>query len=204
MRTIFLVGEPACGKTALMLQLLQRLGLPGETLVEGEASGVAYPETMVFVPGIYNGHPFAGTDRLALHTQPQMIRLLDSLHATECEDEATQWTVLLEGDRYATPSFCKAAAARGPLTLVYLEVPEPELQRRREQRGSNQNPIWIKGRKTKLRNLGALFPPIHVLNGDLAGQEFALHMLEHLLDSCECREIPSRRILTAALPVAAK
>lgn len=62
--------------------------------------------------------------------------------------------VLGEGDRLGYPGFLTEARALGySVELVYLDVPDDECERRRQARGTEQNPSWVKGRVTKARNL---------------------------------------------------
>lgn len=136
---VYLVGEPGVGKTTVMNELSShydvgpavrlRGQLWGEPLTGGGASGVRLGRTR---------GTFSGTDALGMSVNPDAV-------AWAAEDTLPA-IVFGEGARLANEKFLFTLAMRAK-TLVVLLTAANAAERRRE-RGSDQNPTWIKGRAT--------------------------------------------------------
>lgn len=146
MKTVALIGEPGSGKTTLFRWLLK--DLPSRTdfaygLLKGECMVVK--DRMVYVLGSYKGETFDGTDRLSMAVQKDALKFIQTLQETD--------VLLFEGDRLGNEKFFEACKALGPFHLFFLDTAEATLEIRRKERGSNQDPTWLKGRQTKVNRL---------------------------------------------------
>lgn len=149
MRTLFIIGAPGCGKSSLVLKMLQSFG----TYTTHRYSLLDYMEFAdLIVLGKYNsGDVFGGTDKLSNAVIDDAERFL----------EVNRKPILLEGDRLANTRFIDRCKALGELRLVTLKLNAALLQERRESRafeyGKTQNPTWLAGRTSKVNNLQRLF-----------------------------------------------
>lgn len=156
----YLIGLPGSGKSTLMAAL--GAGVPTSWMTRPFAHALYTGPDGAPVHGAQLGGPhpaFPGTDRLSMGVQLSAVSWV-----------ATRPAPLLvgEGDRLATVGFLDAfAAACDHFDLVVLSVPEELAAARRQARGSNQKPSWVKGRITKVTNLLAHRPHV-VLNGATA------------------------------------
>lgn len=159
MKTLAIVGPPAVGKTSLMRQLMQELG---GIRASGRFGLLDFTGVMedkhIFVLGKYeDGEIFAGTDRLSHSVVTD---------AKEFVKEASDNDVIIfEGDRLANASFLTACKQRAnglaDFRLVLLTSNPALLKERRDARafeyGKQQNPTWLAGRDSKVRNLRTQF-----------------------------------------------
>lgn len=149
MRILFIIGDPGCGKSSLVLKMLQSFG----SYTAHRYGLLDYMEfSDVIVLGKYNsGDLFGGTDKLSNAVIDDAERFL----------EVNRKLILLEGDRLANTRFIDRCKALGELRLVTLKLNAALLQERREARafeyGKTQNPTWLAGRESKVRNLQRLF-----------------------------------------------
>jgi hypothetical protein len=137
---LYLVGEPGVGKTTIL-----RAALAGAEPItfDKPVPHSRYPGGLIYI-GRERG-TFSGTDALGMAIQPQVVKWLETLDAP---------AVVAEGDRLGNSRFIKAAQDRGwTVTLAMISAPDDVITERRAQRGSNQNPSWLEGRRTKVHNL---------------------------------------------------
>lgn len=153
-KTIGIGGEPATGKTSLMVQIVTALGQSRE-LKYKLIKGSFFDDHKVALLGIYDGSLFAGTDRLSMAALPDAIAFLNKLAAKPSYDG---WTVLFEGDRLFSGKFFDAALSLGKLELFLLTCDEETLKKRHCDRGDTQTASWLKGRQTKYAKLYAQYP----------------------------------------------
>lgn len=149
MRILFIIGAPGCGKSSLVLRMLESFGAY-TTHRYGLLDYMEFEDFIVL--GKYNsGDLFGGTDKLSNAVIDDAERFL-----TKCEKP-----ILLEGDRLANTRFIDRCKALGELRLVTLKLNAALLQERREARafeyGKKQNPTWLAGRESKVNNLQRLF-----------------------------------------------
>lgn len=161
-KTVGIGGEPATGKTSLMVQILSTLGASRTLSYKKLVKGHFYDDAKVVVIGVYDGSLFAGTDRLSMAVLPEAIAFLNQLASRPAYDG---WTVLFEGDRLFNAKLFDAAQKLGELTLFLLSASDEELEKRHGDRKDNQNPTWLAGRRTKYKNLQGQYP-IKVLPND--------------------------------------
>ena len=149
MRVVGVGGEPASGKSELILAVLPALGPPRPfawRAVRGEVRGG------VLVLGVYDGKPFPGTDRLSTTVQADAIRLLGGLVSLKA--------ILFEGDRLFNATYMAACLAADPASrFLILDPGATELERRRAARPRLMSEPFLKGRRTKYRRIAAAYPP---------------------------------------------
>jgi len=138
---LYIIGEPGVGKSTLMAELVK--GRRRRLMTKPFAHTV-YEGGLVQL-GRERSTGFSGTDALSMSVSPQAIAALES----------GAWPrVLGEGDRLAHAKFFDAAKAAGyDLEVILLEAPKFVLTKRRQARGSNQDPTWLQGRATKVQNV---------------------------------------------------
>lgn len=195
-RVVQVLGEPATGKTTLMRSILAELG-PADGEVKNNigpdgrhfnyARGTRYPRSRAIVMGIYDGKRTDGTDRLGLNTQPPMIQLLTMLAQ---DSEYDEWTVLIEGDRFANLSFVRALRAICPAAYVMLTATQSVLNARHIGRGDTQTEVWLAGRRTKMQSLLSETDPLILLSASMTHLLKNAHTLLHLIGDCNCETPP--------------
>lgn len=179
---VYLIGAPGTGKTTLARSLLGfpeprpgKLPLPSHYRLIGKPKWTVTARSeevmatggSICAAGHYTGATFDGGDTVSY---------------TGALDAMAYWTehflklrllTLLDGDRFSNSSVLDYLVNHPLSPLIRVLgvhlVASPELlAARRSQRGSNQNPIWMKGRETKARNfamkLGACELPVLTLD----------------------------------------
>lgn len=155
MKLIGIIGIPGTGKTTLMKEWMASkewvAGRPVE-LLDSHLSG------NIRVLGKYeDGETFAGTDRLSMAVQPKVIEYL--------KDNKTE-NVIFEGDRLSSVKLFQAAQSEGyDVSIICLSTSDDEVQRRYDERGSDQSEKFIQGRQTKVDNIRSTFGPT-ILTGE--------------------------------------
>lgn len=162
---LYLIGIPGSGKTTLTEAVLG-----GVTSLVRKNHTVPHCE---YGPGrVQLGFPregHGGTDALSMSIAPKVFAAL----------EGDDWEyVFAEGDRLATKSFFNGAKALGwNLRVLWLLTPIDVAMERRAARGSTQDETWLKGRITKVYNLGRAFGA-EILDGSLPVAELAASLRE--------------------------
>ncbi len=138
---LYIIGQPGVGKSALMAELVKG---QRRRVITKPFAHTTYEDGLVQL-GRERANGFSGTDALSLSVQPQVIKAL--------KDHV--WSrVVGEGDRLANGKFFTAAQEAGySLEVILLEASQFVLNHRRKERGSNQDPVWLKGRASKVQNL---------------------------------------------------
>lgn len=137
----YLIGVPGSGKTTLMT--LATAGLP-VAQVRTPIPHLVYGDGEAVQPGVARER-FGGTDALSMNVMPKAVEWVRTTPAPY---------IVGEGDRLASPRFFAAAEEAGyTLAVVYLVCPDGLADRRRRERGSRQDPRWLKGRATKVQRL---------------------------------------------------
>lgn len=139
-RAVYLIGEPGAGKTTLMEQLCRHYTIGTAEQLEGQLWG----ERLWLdgdVAGIRLGRTresFSGTDALGMAVNPDAIRWLQTGKPTPI--------LLGEGARLANWAFVEMLYRRTNALVVLVRA--SNAAERRLQRGSQQNPNWVRGRAT--------------------------------------------------------
>ena len=137
---LYLVGEPGAGKTTILREALA--GCEPDAF-DRPVPHRRYPGGLVYI-GRERG-TFSGTDALHMAIQPDVVKWLRVLDAP---------AVVAEGDRLGNGRFIRAARDEGwAVTLAMITAPDEVIIARRAERGSNQNPTWLAGRRTKVDSL---------------------------------------------------
>ena len=145
MRLTYLIGEPGVGKTTLLTAITD--GLPG-LAVRRPFARTLYECGVVELGEQHGVH--GGTDKLSMSVQPKVI---------EWAETPDYQDIVAEGDRLSSDSFFQAMADLGyQLTVVHCHAPSAVAAERRLMRAAHhaikpQNPVWLKGRQTKVEKL---------------------------------------------------
>ena len=148
---LYIIGFPGVGKStvleASLPPVVRQLNHPVKHVLYQDS-----PNPTIQLGQIRDG--FAGTDALPMNAQPKVIDWL----SMRGDDQL----VIAEGDRLGNKKFFNAMTAAGwKLNIVMIAADDADVQARRDARGSDQNPVWLKGRETKVRNLrDSWFPDI--------------------------------------------
>jgi len=143
MIVLFVLGPPGVGKTTAVRPMLKvdRLVSKPKWTIAGH----------IVAAGHYTGTTFDGADTVPYNgVRPALEYWKENLQSAQL--------TILDGDRFShdkvkqwfTPLVERVAA-------VYLNASNEVLTARRNRRGSNQNPSWMKGRETKARRFFETF-----------------------------------------------
>ena len=136
---LFLLGSPGVGKTSLARRLLWSGGREPTLLHRPKWS---FTDT-VCAAGHYKGELFDGADTIPYSGAKEALERWSQMFVT--------WPLtILDGDRMSTKGTLEFLDRFNvQRTAVLLKASSLDLAARRLERGSNQNPSWIKGRETK-------------------------------------------------------
>lgn len=155
MRIILIAGEPATGKTTLMKEIIKECG-PSVRFKQGLVEGQHHFRRNLIVLGKYDGGTFDGTDRLSMAVVPALVKWL------EAQDGAND--ILMEGDRVTSRSLIDQIKGRYSFAGFCLLADKEMIDQRHQARGDAQSEVFLRGRKTKIKNLleyGCLTPVKH-------------------------------------------
>ena len=146
-KLIAIIGMPGTGKTTLMREWMSSRKWETDNSVKLLNSMIS-GDIRLF--GKYEeGDLFAGTDKLSMAVQPEAIKYLQN---------PTHSVNIFEGDRLTSIAFFQEALKLGyDLSIVILEVSDQTRERRYQERGSEQNEKFIRGRRTKIENVKSEF-----------------------------------------------
>ncbi len=145
---VALGGEPATGKSSLMLRVIESIGEGARPWAWRTLRGHAFDRSGVLILGLYEGKPFPGTDRLSMQAPADLRRWLDA------GAPGSLRALTFEGDRLFGLSALGALRAAVPGTmLVVLEAGPEELTRRHAARRDGQTEAWLRGRRTKVQRI---------------------------------------------------
>lgn len=188
-RALYLIGPPASGKSTVMAETLNLMGLvtgdpyqpwpvkntefraePLLDIIDGRQRGVSL--------GVTRPGGFPGTDAIGMASQPDAVGWVT-------ESDQLPPIIVGEGMRLATYGFLAPLAVRTRLLVMYLNAPDEVLDARCEARGSNQKPQFRKTGATRARNLAGQLRGHGVLVQDcptevMSVQEIAAEAAFHL------------------------
>jgi|SRR5579872_4884024 len=158
MKTIVAVGgEPGTGKTTLVKRLIGELDtIPSYWQEQEAAKLLPITYSLLYDLCILGTYPpnevFGGTDKLSMAVQPVAEKFV----------KETKSNVLFEGDRLFNQSFLEFLVGLADqneinLKIFFLTANSTLLQERYQERGSNQDKTWLKGRQSKISNLFSSF-----------------------------------------------
>jgi len=177
---VFVVGAPGVGKTTLLEGLLDGF----DTFMHPAPKWTLSPPFALV--GHY-GQTFGGGDTLG-YTQGS--EAVDYMFNALKPNRDYQY-FFLDGDRMSSQAILEQVEKAGirPYCLL-LTATDQALKQRCSQRGSNQNPVWAKGRKTKAHNFAAKFPLSRKLEIDTTAlsPDMVRSMLLQFLGYCEACE----------------
>lgn len=180
MRIMPIIGVPGVGKTFLVRKLMAELGgiISSGRLGLCDYTGVLEGRHIRVLGKYERGEVFAGTDRLSHSVLPDAKQFV--------EESSDKDIIIFEGDRLANASFLTTCKQRctglGDFRLVVLTLNPALLKERRDARsfeyGKTQNPTWLAGRESKVRNLrdrfdGEVWPVNNDEQVEKAVQNFA-------------------------------
>lgn len=169
---LFIVGPPGVGKTSAIRELV---GEGFSTIHPEDNKAVKFTVTEdICFAGHYGTGTFDGSDTVPMHGASICIDWWKENILPNKKYKAT----IFDGDRFST-SPCKASLdeLEGVKALcVYMGASQETLDARREERGSNQDQTWLKGRESKCRNFADKFKPsdnslLDMFGGDAEEEE---------------------------------
>lgn len=146
MRTVYVIGVPAAGKSTALARACELLGWRPIVQMSEPVPHVVYSEADVVQIGRERAL-MGGTDALSMSIGPKAIDFVLTRPAE---------LLIGEGDRLAYDGFLDACQSVGHLELVLLDLPLTVARERAIARTPKvQNATWVRGRVTKLDNLVA-------------------------------------------------
>lgn len=180
MRLVAIGGEPATGKTTLMLKYRKALSRPayfkwGRLMVEQHVR-----EKLLIFGNYQEEDTFAGTDKLSMAVQPDAVQFVSrAKHGV-----FGGYTFLFEGDRLFNSSFLGECSKYFHTMSVVVLVASPELlSMRHSQRGDTQGETFLKSRRTKVENILKNYPSAEVWQS--AEQDALVDRLQNLIQPKE-------------------
>lgn len=149
---LWIVGEPGVGKTTVARALLESYGPKLTELRSPKFTRFGPPMIdTVAAAGWWRGMPFDGADTLGISEIKSALAYW--------RDQLTELPLaVFDGDKLASASAVECVRAAGARMVCFLLADELGASARRLQRGTHQNSIWVKGRRTKARNFYESFP----------------------------------------------
>jgi hypothetical protein len=138
---IYIIGPPAAGKSTLLQ------GLTAHLRWQDHQTPFAWQQHGPLAQLGARRACYPGTDALGMHVHPVVLAWLGTHPAP---------IILAEGDRLASAAFFRGVLARGyALTVIWLDLPWPDLWRRLQARGTRPSVAWVASRYTKCARLAA-------------------------------------------------
>lgn len=144
---LFVVGAPGVGKTSALKELL------GAEYDLNESPKWTLGKDVALV-GHYGKGTFDGGDTVPYDGAEDCFNYWKQNILSDKKYKLSVW----DGDRFSTSKIFTALRDEGiPLRCVHFTASPENLKARRDNRGSDQNEIWMKGRETKASRFAELF-----------------------------------------------
>jgi hypothetical protein len=171
---LFVVGAPGVGKTTIVRNFINHPFYPRPLFTEPPEpkwTVVVNPDTgttPIAAVGWYKGETFDGGDTVPYSGAKAALEFWQS-DLWQLSPELT----IFDGARFATgPSYAYvtgfAEEVGAAVACVHLVALDAQLVARRQQRGSNQAPAWIKGATTSARNFAKRAGAVTIEVADVA------------------------------------
>lgn len=151
---LIIAGVPGTGKTTLMKNIInEHLGTISafqDELICKLLPSHYNPDYNLHILGKYDDSEsvFQGTDRYSMACQPEFPEFLNRIDGAN---------LFFEGDRLFNGKTIDSLFAAGYDISIIVLTADSVLEERYKQRGSDQNPQFLKSRKTKIDNLVTRF-----------------------------------------------
>lgn len=144
---LLIYGLPGVGKTTIMKGFIPQMN-------RFEQPFVHYIKDDYCILGdFHQDNDFLGTDRLSMSIQPTAIEFII---------QNPRLYFIVEGDRLFNEKFIQAVNPE----ILFIEATEKEVLQRREKRGADQNPQFLKSKKTKIENIKSKYAHYTIKNND--------------------------------------
>ena len=141
-KTIYVAGVPASGKTTIFRKLRQALFDGATEFRYGKVRGIERGAYQML--GVFDGSTFEGTDRLSMTVIDDAIAYIRALEAESKECKV----IFIEGDRLFNYRFLQAVRA----SVILIDASPEVLMMRHAQRGDAQTEVFLQGRRSKVEN----------------------------------------------------
>ena len=167
-KAVLVSGIPGTGKSRIAKSLINVLQVLGEENYFKEALVVGHKVSGLTIIGDYSdkGETFPGGDKLSMAVSPEFQEYVKK-HSPN---------LFIEGDRLVGNKTIDFLLEEGyDLRVIILKVPQEIVHQRYIQRGSHQDPTFLKSKATKVSNIssrmdlnmdGILVEMDHVTNFD--------------------------------------
>ena len=151
-KAVLLTGIPGSGKSTLTRAFMEYVkidvgGWEGddfEFFKEGLVIGHKYGDLVVFGDYRDEKETFPGTDKMSMAVSPEFQEYV----------KKNSPTIFLEGDRLVGNKTIDFLLEQGyNLQVVHLKVPKDTIKERYVERGSDQDPQFLKSKETKVGNI---------------------------------------------------
>ena len=143
-------GQPATGKTTLVKDILKKFTY--QNFKYGLLRGHFIKEKNLVIMGIYNEEVFCGTDKLSMAVNKDFLKYI----------KLNKRNILFEGDRLFSLNNIEYIKQIYDTKIILLENDENTLNNRHKERNDSQSDKFLKGRKTKIKNISNHFKDIEV------------------------------------------
>ena len=150
LKCVAIGGQPATGKTTLVKDIIKKFTY--QNFQYGLLRGHFIKEKNLVIMGIYNEEVFCGTDKLSMAVNKDFLKYI----------KLNKRNILFEGDRLFSLNNIEYIKQIYDTKIILLENNENTLHNRHKERNDSQSDKFLKGRKTKIKNISNHFKDIEV------------------------------------------